>query len=290
MRTPRTLGYPTERDHDAAGHPRRIEDATERRPASNDVSLQNSEDLTHMKKLHLNARMIGGSAILTFAATLASAAPAAAQADLLGPGAAYISAGISLMSTGALDDRLDERGYPTFGRSATAFGIGGYRVLSSSVMLGLEANPFFIGEESRAEGDVSLGGGFATLGVGYAIPITRRVRVYPRIGIGAGGLTMEFETATDSVDFDDMLDAPTPAPIEPDAALSRDGIVFDVGGGAELLTGGNGGVLIGLRAGYLFAPWDDEWDLVYQGHAIGGPDASIAGPYVRLAVGWAWRL
>ena len=237
---------------------------------------------------HGTARTMFGTAMLAFAITLAVAAPAAAQAELLGPGAAYVSAGVSLMSTGALDDRLDERGYPTFGRSATAFGIGGYRVLSSGAMLGLEATPFFMGEESRDGGDVSLGGGFATLGVGYAVRFGQRMRVYPRVGIGAGGLTMEFESAADTVDFDDVLDAPSPAPIETDAALSRDGMVFDLGGGAEFLTGGNGGLLIGVRAGYLFAPWDDEWDLVYQGRAIDGPDASIAGPYVRLALGWAW--
>lgn len=253
-----------------------------------------AEDESHMQKhdTHVarNTRSFGTAGVLAVAAIFVCAAPAGAQAELLGPGAAYISAGASVLSTSALDDRLEERGYPTFGRAATVIGIGGYRLLSNGVMLGLEANPFFVGEESRDGGDdVSLGGGFATLGVGYAFPLSRRIRVYPRVGIGAGGMTLEFETDADTVDFDDVLDAPEPAPIEPDAALSRDGVVFDVGGGAEFVSGGNGGVLLGVRAGYLFAPWDDNWDLVYQGQAVGGPDASIAGPYVRLFVGWAWR-
>lgn len=216
------------------------------------------------------------------------ATPASAQAALLGPGAAYVGGGIARVGTAEVDERLDANGYPTFGQTATSIGIGAYRLLSSGVMIGIEGSPFFLGEETRSGRDVELGGGHATLGVGYAIPLSDRMRVYPRVGIGAGGIALEIESAADTIAFDDVLDAPTPAPIEQDPVLSRDGIVFDFGAGAEILSGGDDGALIGVRVGYLLAPWDDDWDLVYQGQASHGPDASISGVYLRVVVGGAW--
>ena len=61
-----------------------------------------------------------------------------AQSALLGPGAAFMGGGISGIGTGELDDRLAERGYPTFGGTAAAVSGGGYRILSNGVMLGAE--------------------------------------------------------------------------------------------------------------------------------------------------------
>ena len=73
--------------------------------------------------------------------------------------------------------------------------------------------------------------------------------------------------------------------------LSRGGLVVDLGGGAELLPGGRGrGPLIGVRLGYLVARFGSgsNWQL-YDRTATGGPAATIAGPYVRVVVGAAWR-
>ena len=217
-----------------------------------------------------------------------SVVPAEAQAALLGPGAAWISGGMSRIATGELDDRLAAHGYPAFGQTAYTLGVGGYRILSNGVMLGFEGHGFGVGEEDHDGNEVELGGGYATLAVGYAIELSPRVRVYPRIGIGAGGLALEIESADDTVGFDDVLTNPTPVPWVRDPLLSRDGMVVDLGGGAEFLPGGRSGPLLGVRLGYLLAPWNSDWDS-WERDAIGGPDASIAGPYIRLMVGGAWR-
>jgi hypothetical protein len=218
----------------------------------------------------------------------ASATSARAQASLLGPGAAYVGGGMARVRTSGLDDRLEANGYPTFGQNAVTLGIGAYRTFANRMMFGIEASPFFVGEESHDANDVSLGGGHATLGFGYLFPLTPRMRVYPRVGVGAGGMAVEFDSDSDTIDFDDVLADPAPRPIEPDPVLARDGIVFDLGGGAEFLSRGDRGALVGVRIGYLVAPWDDDWELVYHGGASGGPDASISGFYARLVVGFAW--
>jgi hypothetical protein len=73
--------------------------------------------------------------------------------------------------------------------------------------------------------------------------------------------------------------------------LSRDGLVLDLGAGAEFLPGRRRrGPLIGLRLGYLLTAFgsDTDWQL-YEYTAGDGPTASISGPYVRLVVGGAWR-
>ena len=65
-------------------------------------------------------------------------------------------------------------------------------------------------------------------------------------------------------------------------------MVVDLGAGAEFLPRGRRGPLIGVRAGYLAAAFGSEWD-AYGHTVVGGPEASIAGPYARVTVGWAWR-
>ena len=217
------------------------------------------------------------------------ASTAGAQEGLLGPGAAFISAGVARVSTGELDDRLAASGYPTFGQSARSVGIGGYRVVAGHVMLGAEFNGLIMDEKPHLGREVGVGGGHGTLGIGYMKELSPKVRIYPRLGLGAGGLAMWFETA-DTLTFDEVLANPTPVAVR-ERNLSRDGAVFDVGAGLEFLPRGSGsGVLIGLRLGYLFTSFgsDSDWQL-FEGTATGGPSASIAGPYLRVVIGGAWK-
>lgn len=233
-------------------------------------------------------RRAATAAALALALGLGGAERGSAQAALLGPGAAYLGGGVSAIDIAGLNDRLATSGYPTFGGRATALSIGAYRVLRSGVMLGFEGNGLILGEQDHRGGEVGLGGGYATLGVGYAVPLSRRARVYPRLGIGPGGLGMWIESGPDSVGFEEVLERPASAPERRVPVLSRDGAVLDAGFGAELTPAGRGGLLVGVRFGYLLAPFDSEWDF-YERTATGGPDASLSGPYLRLIVGGAWR-
>ncbi|HEX5869055.1 MAG TPA: outer membrane beta-barrel protein, partial [Longimicrobium sp.] len=199
----------------------------------------------------------------------AGAASAEAQADLLGPGAGFIAVGASGIATGELDDFLAERGYPTFGGTAVSVGFGGYRILQSGVMLGGEFNGLVIGEETHQGREVGLGGGSLTLGVGYAVDLSPRLRVYPRLGLGVGGMGQWIDRQ-DTVDFEEVLAGEASAP-DRENVLSRDGPVVDLGAGAEFLPHGRRGPLIGVRAGYLAASFGSEWD-AYEHAVIGGPE------------------
>jgi hypothetical protein len=231
------------------------------------------------------ARRIAMPGLLALVFSGAGAASAEAQADLLGPGAGFISAGASGIATGELDDWLDARGYPTFGGTAVSLGFGGYRVLRSGVMLGGEFNGLIVGEETHDGREMGLGGGSLTLGVGYMYDLSPRARVYPRLGLGVGGMGLWIDRQ-DTVDFEEVLAGEASAP-DRENVLSRDGLVVDLGAGAEFLPRGRGGPVIGLRAGYLAASFDTAWD-AYEHTVVGGPEASITGPYLRMTVGWAW--
>src|SRR3954467_3049210 len=163
--------------------------------------------------------------------SLCLASSASGQQALLGPGAAFISIGRAHVATSELDDRLQANGYPTFGQSAGSVGIGAYRVLSNRVMLGGEFTGFVFDEKPHSGREVGLGGGYATLGVGYMKQISRRVRFYPRVGLGAGGITLWVESA-DTVSFDSVLADPQPVAGR-QRLLSRDGGVIDLGAGLE---------------------------------------------------------
>ena len=229
---------------------------------------------------------VAARAALFGIAFAASAHPATAQLDLLGPGAGFVSVGGARVETTQLDEWLGARDYPTFGNTAVTIGLGGYRLLSSGLMLGGEAQGFIIGDATHEQNDMGLGAGYATLGVGYAFDVSPRVRLYPRVGFGPGGMALWVQE-DDSLDFEDVLDGTAPAP-ERDPNLARDGLVLDFGAGIELLPGDRSGLLVGVRAGWLTGPFTDAWEM--YGHDVsGGPDASIGGPYARIVVGWAWQ-
>lgn len=233
-------------------------------------------------------RRLTAFAVPLIALTVTPAA-AYAQQDLLGPGAAFISIGAAHVATSELDTRLAANGYPTFGQTAKSVGIGGYRILGNRILLGAEINGLNLGEKPHNGRNVWLGGGTGTLGIGYVKDLSCRVRVYPRLGLGAGGLTMVIESPSDTVPFDDVLNNP-PSTSTREPLLSRDGGVLDLGVGLEFLSGGSGkGALIGLRAGYLATSFGskNDWQF-YERTASNGPRASISGFYARVVLGGGW--
>ena len=235
------------------------------------------------------ARSIMSSAVLALLFVVGGAAPAHAQAALLGPGAAYLGIGASGMATGELDDALAARGYPTFGRTALAVNLGAYRILSSGVMLGAEWHGLIMGEQAHHENEVGLGGGYGTLGSGSMLKVSPRARLYPRSGLGGGGMGV-WRDNDSGVAFDEILANPEASDAgRRELVLSRVSPVLDIGIGAELLPRGRGrGPLIGVRLGYLAAPVNTDWEL-YDHSVVGGPAASIGGPYIRGVIGVGWR-
>lgn len=236
----------------------------------------------------MHRKLVRLPSVVLLTVCFCSSEPAAAQASLLGPGAAFISGGVSQLATGEIDDRLASEGYPTFGSTTTTIGIGGYRTLRSGLMLGAEFNGLIMGEKKAGNREIGFGGGYATLGAAYRVNVSRRVRVYPRIGLGGGGFGLWFDNDTDSVAFNSVLRNPQPVPATRETVMNRNGGVIDIGGGMEILRSTRGsGPLVGIRFGYLVAPFKSSWNM-YDRKVTGGPDSSISGLYLRGVLGGAW--
>jgi hypothetical protein len=238
------------------------------------------------------AAALGTALLLTFGAATGitiAAEPAHTQARPRAGYAGFVAAGVSAVATGELDDRLAASGHPTFGSRPVALNVGAYRLFRSGVMLGAEWHYLNVGDGEHQGRAVGLGAGYATLGLGYAVALSPRVRFYPRLGLGVGGMGLWSEVERDvgsgANDFAGWLANPT---TDPDyATLSQASMVVDLGAGVELLLRGRGGggPLLGLRSGYVVTPFDQGW--TQDGRSVSGaPDATVAGPYVRAVIGW----
>jgi hypothetical protein len=208
--------------------------------------------------------------------------------DLLGAGAMYLGVGASGVSTAKLDDRLSAHGYPTFGRTAAGVNAGAHVILPGGVTVGAEWHGLIIGDETHNGRDVGVGGGYGTLGIGFVKELSPRFRIYPRLGLGGGGMGLWIERSDGDVDFDDVLANPQPAEEVREPVLNTASAVIDLGFGGELLPGGWArGLMFGVRAGYL-AAFNTDWSLRDQTVAA-GPDANIGGPYIRGTIGIGWK-
>jgi len=128
---------------------------------------------------------------------------------------------------------------------------------------------------------VTLSGGYGLATVGYLAVARSGWQVYPQVGVGLGGVSVEIGSA-DGANFDDVLDAPNR-----EARLNRGQLLASLALHATYTLGapeGASGFRIGLQVGYLFAPAHGDWTM--GGHTLpGGPEAGLDGAFFRLLLG-----
>ena len=213
--------------------------------------------------------------------------PASAQGQdaFSGPGGAgYFSTGLTyLTDLNDLNDALAASGYPESNRAAIAVGGGGYGVLQSRVMIGGEGFGVIVPNENSDAREVNYAAGMGFLTIGYqAVNRNGNIVGYPLIGIGGGGSTLAFEH-TGAETFSDVLADPNRG-----ATLVQGSLLLQVGGGIELRSeqsARTGGLFVGLRAGYVFAPVSGDWAFDEGDELRGGPDSGPSGLFVRLLIG-----
>jgi hypothetical protein len=117
------------------------------------------------------------------------------------------------------------------------------------------------GKSETTGGDylVSTSGGSGFMNMGYMVKRGSYVRLYPLVGIGGSGAGI---AVAESGEDDDDAEPP----------MVVGGPMLNLGFGAELKLGKSFGVMIGLRAGLIFAPFGSE-------------NAKIFTPYTHLITG-----
>ena len=197
-------------------------------------------------------------------------------------GAGYFAIGTNVIGIDALNDRLAAFGYPTFGSAFLSLGGGGYGVVSGRFLLGGEGHGLIRPSQSVGGRNVSAGGGYGLATIGYLAVAQSKLRVYPQVGVGAGGFTVDIGSAGTATAFDEVLNNPNRS-----AELSRGSLLVSLAVSATYEFSGPdeaGGFRIGLQAGYLLAPYSGDWQL--DADALeNGPDAGFDGPFIRLLIG-----
>lgn len=196
-------------------------------------------------------------------------------------GGGFFAIGVNATNLGPLNNRLSSTGYPTFPSELFAIGGGGYGVVGGRVLLGGEGYGL-IGPSRGVQGrEVSVGGGYGLFTLGYQFRPVPSLTVYPQVGLGGGGLVLDIGSAG-ADQFDDVLENPSRS-----ATLEQGSLLLSLGAGVEYRvrsSGDDGGWHLGVRAGYLLAPYTTDWTLD-ENRLADSPDATLGGPFVRVLIG-----
>ena len=211
-------------------------------------------------------------------------APEAASPQAAGRG--YFLVGYHRLGLRGLNRDLRAAGLPAMDRHYLTLGGAGLGT-RGRFLIGGEGHALLGGKETSQGGafQLSTGGGYGLFRVGYLAIAGESFDLYPLLGIGGGGVGLKI-VERDAPTFGEVLSDP-----ERSSSLDTGMFLLDVSLSANyrIAVGerenGVGGFLLGVQAGYTFAPGQSSWKLDGLNSVAGGPTFQIEGPYVRLSIG-----
>ena len=220
-------------------------------------------------------------------------APAQVEPEEERGGGGYFQGGYMMLDMDELNASLVGAGLPALDDGFATLGGGGYGVVADRILLGGEGHALIGSKEDTPDGtfQVSAGGGYGLFRVGYLAFSQAGIDVWPMVGIGGGGMNLRIIERS-APTFDEVLADPLRG-----SSLTTGSFLADVSIAANyriLIEDDEedpdeeeevGGFLIGVQAGYTFAPGQSSWDLDMINGVAGGPDFRIQGPYVRISIG-----
>ena len=178
-------------------------------------------------------------------------------------------------------------GYPQLSGDFLTLGGDGYFMFENFIFGGYGHGLW--GDQKRFQRQqITIGGGMGFFQFGYAFLATDKIKLYPFLGLGGGGMTMNV-SAIDRQAKDDITNGVQNNQYL-ETNISWGSYMFDLGVGLDYMPpsepggpGGNGARL-GLRAGYQFSP--SNADFRYSGGLIDGAnDFAFSGFYFRIIMG-----
>ncbi len=190
----------------------------------------------------------------------------------------------------ALNQALNKQGYSSLSEHALSFG-GAMQFRVFHVLSEFEGQVNLLTPTLNSNYSLQATSGLFFINLGYVFRPLRNLNIYPLVGIGAAMLDLNFTQRNTALSFDDFLKNPGRQ-----GDLNNMMLAFNLGLGIDWL--GDWFGLIGLRAGYIFTPWGSNWWTINQigsdnsdssnyGYPISnGPTLGLAGPYLRLNLGF----
>ncbi|MCX7907937.1 MAG: hypothetical protein N2560_00245 [Ignavibacteria bacterium] len=201
----------------------------------------------------------------------------------LNGGMGYFMPGVSILNIKDLNSTLASKNYPKFSSSLTSFGGGGHAIISNFI-IGGEGHGMFAKEQTTDKVSLNLGAGYGVFNLGYVLFSSGGLMVYPLVGFGGSGISLSL-TERYIPKFEQVLDS-----LKGHVELSTGGFLLHFAIGADfLITFDNsekahGGVMVGLRAGFLYSPIAGDWKMD-DVKVSGGPEIGLTGAYIRLLIG-----
>lgn len=203
-------------------------------------------------------------------------------------GGGYFMIGWSALDLNDLNASLVAHGYPRFDESFLSLGGAGHFSVGRLV-IGGQGHGYLSETHDAilATGTyrTELSGGVGFFDLGYQFVRGGRTRAALLVGLGGGELNLKMVDLT-GPSFEDVLTDPGRS-----AELSAAGFLIDLGASVDVVAGHvrrhgtSGGPLLGVRAGYIFAPVKGDWQLGDRDIA-GGPRMGMEGAYVRAMLGF----
>jgi hypothetical protein len=199
-------------------------------------------------------------------------------------GMGYFMTGVGINDIGNLNSVLKDHAYWDMSDMFYSIGGGGHAIIKRFI-IGGEGHTIIGDAVTSGDTKTSLLGGYGLANVGYLVFSTKKLRLYPLVGFGGGGLTFKIVDTQGSPSFQELLDHPTRSvEMSTGCLLVSMSLGFDYLIAQEETEMGVGGMILGFRAGYNFALSKGEWE--FDGVAVSnGPEIGFTGPYFRLIIG-----
>lgn len=193
-------------------------------------------------------------------------------------GAGYFMLGARQLAADGTNQVLAQSGLGAVGTTAMTIGGGGHFMFGRFIIGGEGQGIFANGDRGVAGGGrATVRGGLGMARAGFALVSTRTFNLYPLLGVGGGGLGLGVPDGSAG----DLSDE--------NSQRSTGGFLTEIGLGLDTRiplfrnSDHQGFMLIGLRAGYTFAPIPGQWEIQAAGRKH---ELSVEGASLRLVVGF----
>lgn len=197
----------------------------------------------------------------------------------------YFLGGAGFYDMDGLNNSLDDAGYSQLNTPSLSLGFG-WDVSIGRLILGTEwqwlRNVGSEAERDDLRSDINSKYFLARIGVDLAH--WRGLRIYPLLGIGTASTKVTI-ASENGASFDDVLTDPGR-----EVHMSQTGLLLDASLGIDYrfkvkeTETKSSFFTVGVRGGYLFAPYSSEWK-TGTAEISGGPDILMSGPTVQLMIG-----
>jgi len=200
-----------------------------------------------------------------------------------GGGMGYFIVGAGQINFDGINQYLWSNLYPEVDNNFISLGGGGHFQYNRFIFGG-EGQGFLSSNNSNEVYTTVGSGGYGFFNFGYVVYQKKRLSLYPLIGIGGGGYTIDVAKNLDDASFSAVM-----AGDASQIHMSRSSMLMNISIGtdyfflANVSEDGVGGFSIGLRIGYtldLASSWSTEAQNITK-----IPSTYFGGPFVKLVIG-----